>query len=86
MLKYSFNFVSSFDRRLFLGICDADKIRQILANQNKHDRQPICAMRFGSVRRMEDVKAINIRIDLATSKYFVKKNSEGNNILFKILR
>jgi hypothetical protein len=55
--------------RLFLGICDDDLVDQILLNNRQYCQKSICAIRFGAMNRMVDLKEIGIRVIIVDSKY-----------------
>ncbi|CAF4972178.1 unnamed protein product, partial [Rotaria sp. Silwood1] len=52
------------DDGLFLGICDSDEVNQILLQEREHYKTSICAIRFGALSRLINIKDIGIRIDL----------------------
>jgi hypothetical protein len=57
--------------RLFLAICDDDIVSQILFSKREYCEKSICAIRFGAMSRMSDLKDIGVRIDLVDSEYFI---------------
>ncbi|CAF3730098.1 unnamed protein product [Rotaria sordida] len=46
------------------GICDSDEIDQILLKTRESYKKSICAIRFGSLSRLLNVKDIGVRVDL----------------------
>ncbi|CAF3651810.1 unnamed protein product [Rotaria sp. Silwood1] len=52
------------DDGLFLGICDSDEVNQILLQEREHYKTSVCAIRFGALSRLMNIKDIGIRVDL----------------------
>ncbi|CAF4335294.1 unnamed protein product, partial [Rotaria sordida] len=46
------------------AICDSDEIDQILLKTRESYKKSICAIRFGSLSRLLNVKDIGVRVDL----------------------
>ncbi|CAF4445397.1 unnamed protein product [Rotaria sp. Silwood2] len=52
------------DDGLFLSICDSDEVNQFLLKEREHHKASICAIRFGALSRLTNVKDIGVRVDL----------------------
>jgi hypothetical protein len=63
-----------------LGICDCDAVSQSLLNERQWCQKSICAIRFGAMSRMPDLKNIGIRIELVESKYSIGSLIDNNKV------
>lgn len=68
-------------QRLFLSICDTNKVDQALQSiQNCFD-PPVCAIRLAELTRMKSPKEIGVRIDLIQSMFVLLSYLTNNNYL-----